>query len=361
MSRALRLTTDGEPRPQAKFDRFAWERWLISSGAMAQLKPAERAVLWMMAIAADRSGESYWSLPRLAEATGYQDKGGECRAVRNARRELHAKGLIELVEQGGGKRASRYRIVMQHAAGCLAPHDVPGAPLQGERPPDRHPGTPVSGLPQTGTHVPPTPERTFPPARNERSGVTAHRTNHGTAAAAPDAQVSADVALWDSPTATARAAAAALVEFGFSAREAAGIVSQHKPTAEQVRTVIANARAWQDQHASGDRPDALRHPKRFVARKIAQREYEPDPAVAISQVRQEKQSRHVAARQRAEQLEAAWSALSIEQREQLKQEVLERIREKDQRRADYYATARAQDEPLRSLIAALSLQETRHR
>lgn len=338
---ALRITEQAETRP--RFDRFAWERWLISSGAMAKLKPAERAVLWMMTIAADKQGESYWSLPRLAEATGYQDKAGECRAVRNARRDLASAGLIELVEQGGGKRASRYRIVMHEAQGRTAPHD--------------HPGTHVPETPDPGTSVPPTPERTFPPARNERSGVTAHRTNHRTAAAVRDAPGGSDVALWDSPSATSRAAAAALVDFGFSAKEAAGIVSQHRPTAEQVRNVIANARGWQDQHAKGRRKDPLKFPKRFVRKQIASKEFELDAAVSAEQQREDRQAKSREVQREVGRLDEAWAALSTADRERLRARVLEMIRADCPRKAAYYEKARAQDEPLRSLIARMAMAE----
>jgi len=164
--------------------------------------------------------------------------------------------------------------------------------------------------------------------------------------------------LFEAPQCTAGAAAAALISFGFAPNVARGLVSRHRPTADQVRAVIANARAWAQAHAEGRR-GPLNNPIGFVRSQITQGHFEPDAEVQ----RQTRQAERVRAKSQeldqAEQEAAVFDALSDAERERLKGRVLAAMRKADPAKAGYFTKHRPQDEPLHTLIARAAMAEQR--
>lgn len=293
--------------PRGRFNRFVWERWLQDEGPYGQLSRVQLALLMLMARSADADGVSYWGKTAAAERCGC---GVD--AVRVAYRALEQQGLIRLVERGGvrgQRRASRYRIIMHKPDADLPaqppatqPDAAPGpiAVSGWTGPPDAAPASTSS--PTTGLRHKPRggcarrPEGAAPQAPRSPKRKPAEQTR---ARCAP----CESAGLFESPQCTARAAAAALIDFGFAPNVARGLVGEHKPTADQVRTVIANARAWEQAAKLGKR-GPLNNPIGFVRSQIAQRLYEPDPAVLAQARRAEAQANAQQAHRDREQARA---------------------------------------------------------
>jgi hypothetical protein len=346
------------------FDRALWERWLIDGDRLAQLTPAEAKILWVFARAADGGGESYWGNARLARAIGYQDSDGSCKSVRRAVRRLVERGLVCITKAGGSgpRDTNTYRIVMPHL------HDHPaqrprhaGASIPAAQPDRRSADgpqpAPLVFLPQGGHCCPPRGALASAKGDTRVPQRVALRSpeKSSSATGAPSARRAGGFgaeAWWDSADATAAAAAVVLVETGwFNRHEAAGLVQHYRPTADQVRVVVANTLA-----GMARKHNPIANPPGFIRSEVRQGHYDPDPAVERQQrqaaQRARTQDHAVGAARAAEQREAddvrVFLALTPAQREGLRPAALTLL---DPGRREYFSRRPPNDPAMRPLIA----------
>lgn len=306
---ALRLTPpDDRPGP---WDACRWT-WSLKHGLLRDLTQAEIKVLLCYVAHADaRTGQAHPSVPAIAAATGLKD-----RAIHAARKTLlegndRHEPLMQMLEPGGGRRAMRVALIMPapDPVGCV-----------GAGPPALHrdapqPCTPMQGSPASGCRG--KHSHGSPPGKQQQGapGTSAPRT------VAPPTLF----------TSGGRDAAAAeiLLGLGMPPKVAHGLVTQHRPTAEQLRNVLANAEARNAAHARGECPSGVANLQGFVVAAIRRAHYQLDDRVLAERRRAQQQRQRAAQaadaaaqadrdRQRAERraaLEAAWERLSPAERE----------------------------------------------
>lgn len=292
----LRLTDTAAPWHDR---RFRWD--LRKSGILARLKPAEtKLLLWAYALS-DDAGECDLPVDHTAAELGYTP-----RAVAKAIDGLEAHRLLIWIGHSPDPRfprVKRYRL--------LAPEVPPEREPPGAPPRANACSKPERVFTDTGTHVPPEGEHTFgqrgkekensssapgptpppdgadPGAAGERGGSGGHGGGGGRGGGGGG--------LFDEPGYDA-AAAAALKRAGFGPRVAHGLISQHRPTLQHVRNIIANAAAMR-------REGKLRHFQGFVRSAIASGNWSLDDRVLS--IRQRAHERARRARRRRQRQHGA--------------------------------------------------------
>lgn len=276
------------------FDDRAW-RWAYrDSGILAVTKPAEDKLLWLIYCHADRSGRADVSVKWAAKAIGLTP-----RAVREARNRLVDRGVI--ADDGPSEKHSSvraYRLIM-----------TPGNGMLGKRPGEavfRQREKLCSG---GGSCVPPEGEATFP-----QRGITKEK-DIGGGSSAP---------LYERP-AYDHAAAAALVEScQLSKRVAHGLISQYRPTFDQVAAIISNIEA---RDAEADRDPRVRRVSSraaFTTAAIKRCDYTLDDRV-IEARRSATRQAQTQADQEDHQAQAAQERAQTEQRRQADVEIWEAL------------------------------------
>jgi hypothetical protein len=265
---SLRLAS---PTPPPWDDRaFRWA--LRDSGLLAELKPAEALVLWQAYCMANAVGEFDLPIAWVARQLKLSAK-----AVSTARSRLEAKGLLQLVGTSDhSPQIGRYALTLPESATPQprpSPHGHREAkPPAEDRSAEGPPPNVRSGDP--GTCVPPTPERTFPQRGPEKSKEK--ETAAARAGGEPDQR-----GLFDGRPAYDAAAAAILVRHcRMSAQEAKGYVGQYRPTAANVRTIVANMAARDKAAALGQEKSGIRDRLAFTRSALRRGEFSLDDRVA---------------------------------------------------------------------------------
>lgn len=283
-----------------EFDAWGWLFRLVDPpegggpSPLAQLKPAETKVLFCYFRHAIGRGIAYPSVALLCRETGLTD-----RAVQKARESLRSRGTLTPVETSPGRRANSYRLTSPHHPSFIIHHPPP---------------TPNQRSPQPRTPVRSTPNARSPEAPKKQ-------TNE--AAAAP---------LFDPPPPADTAAAALLTRWGIPPREARGIVNcpATRPTLAQVRNVVANAARLRKQ-------GRLKTAAGFIRSALKRGDYSLDDE--IHRLRHQGRSRYRAAAARRLQRAtrapipdtknpsdiATWSAMSDDQRRDLRRRLVETL------------------------------------
>lgn len=283
-ARKLQLTESNEPR--RGFDRFAIEVAMRESGAIARLTPAEDKVHRVMLSRADPYGIAWPSLERLARDTGY----GE-RACLEARKSLTRRGLLQPVAAPAkaSPHAKAFALIAPASAESLTPEANTG-----------------SGAPCT--HVHPPPERSFTRSKTPKQDKeAAARRSDFSAQGATEARSE----LFEKAPRDAAAADLLINKAGMSTKRAHGLVTQYRPTAQQIENILANAEARNQAYQAGETDRPVNNLPGFVRNAIQHGEYSLDQRVfdqrerAKAQAkRQERRAQAAAEAEKQKQAEA---------------------------------------------------------
>lgn len=246
MDRAQRLHLVGMER----WDDRQWRWRLRDAGVLAELTPAQAKVLWLAYTLADVANGEFdlpvtWSAAQLALSA---------RAVTRTIGQLVELKLFERVgESPSHARVCRYRLGLPlagiagqgAAAGSASraecPGPTPGAGAVGASGGASRGGDPAV-IPDPRVRLTLTPGSKNPdPAVRESKPESERRESSSSATRARSAQRE----LFGQPDAAGYdAAAAALLRRIFPERVAHGLCCRYRPTAADVRVVLANAAAW---------------------------------------------------------------------------------------------------------------------
>lgn len=255
---ALRLASTTPPPWDDR--QFRWA--LRDSGLLAALKPAAAKVLWQAYCMANTAGE--FDLP-IAWVAGQLELTE--RAVSTARTRLEELGLLQCIGTSAhSPQIGRYMLITPQKQ-AAPPRDQPeSAPAFTPPPLNVRSGDPR-------TCVPVTPERTFtqsvPEKRKEKEAAACAR------------EAADDRGLFDGRSPYDAAAAALLVRHcRMTAQEAKGYVSQYRPTAANVRAIVANIAARRRAAALGQERTGIRDCLAFTRSAIRRGEWSVDDRVA---------------------------------------------------------------------------------
>ena len=287
---ALRYTGP-ESATAAAWSPLAYHRALVR--AQKRIRGASLLIAHQLLDHADTKGKAWPSQTALAEAAAVHP-----RTVRQAVTDLEAAGLLE-------RRKDRGRTIYH-----LTEPPAETAELTTDR-----------RTRATGAHAPPahTRQPTGAHAPIDRRTRASRKMPYEDAQGRCGRSGGGSRSLWDKkPEPDARAIDLLVRGARLTRREAAGLVSAHRPTAQEVIAVLANAAAWAQADRRGETAGArLRNRRLFVRSSIQQGNTNLDDRVASIRARarrrahkaQESRSR---ARKDSEAQEAARTAKAAE-------------------------------------------------
>lgn len=352
---ALRLISD-QPQP---WDDRRWRWWLRDSGLLATLSPAETKLLFFAYALADlASGEFDLPLRWLASRTGYTH-----RAIADAAARLEQLGLFQHI----GASASHQQVRrMCLCVPLMAPSSSLSSPDDGStpEPASTRRSRDAGATPGISSGTPPMPTRSSPGVRENtleagfqnprsqllewKSGATpappgpfsppSHSPllspdppkKESSSSSAHTASSAGERSLFELPEYDA-AAAAVLRRWIADPRQAHGLITAHRPTAANVRTIVANAFAWRHAYRTRATDKPLHNVTGFIIAALRAGNWLPDDR--LLDLRRRARSRAKAAgrrgtaqtpaasidharRQQAEALVAAMSPAELAERRQ---------------------------------------------
>lgn len=273
----LRLRRADTETAPAGWDHFAWLRWVARGGRLVGLSASDLKVLIFLASAADRqTSVSYWSNGRIGEEMGLDPQ-----TVGRAKARLAKRGLVRLERKAGPGNVDKVYLIMPPAAAgeeCSPRLDAEPAP-----PPNPPPSPPLGPPHPTALSGASDLDRSVRPPWTDSSGATG-RVGPPNPSPNPPSEPpplrgparkplapAVTPVMWESASTTKAAAAAVLEEGGMAKKKAHGLLQRHPATADQVRNVLANARALK---AAG----RLKNWEGFVVHALKERDYELDMA-----------------------------------------------------------------------------------
>jgi len=256
-------------------------RWALrDSGLLATLKPAAAKVLWQAYCMANVAGELDLPIAWVASQLDLTE-----RAVSMARTRLEELGLLQCIGTSAhSPQIGRYMLVTPQKKAAPPREQPESAPAFTPPPPNVRSGDPR-------TCVPDTPERTFtqsvPEKRKEKEAAACAR------------ETADDRGLFDGRSPYDAAAAALLVRHcRMTAQEAKGYVGQYRPSAANVRTIVANIAARQRAAALGQERTGIRDVLAFTRSALKRGEWSVDDRVARMRANGRRRG-HAAAAKRA--------------------------------------------------------------
>lgn len=291
-ARTLKLTETGARRAPA-WNPGEWLAGLRERGLLEALSPAECKLIMVYLSRAHRDGIAYPGIESLAGDTGY----GE-RACLNARKSLIERGILTPASPPRDRRTR---------ALCLAltlPEPVEPTTGSTQQTPAEAPScsgedacTLNTHSPDPCTHVHPDPERAFT-RKAKGKGKKKGSSAHGEGATE---QSGGRSELFEGKPRDAAAAEVLVHEAGMAKKPANGLVNQYRPTAEQIRNILANAAARNRAHQRGEADRPVNNLPGFVKAAVQRGEYQLDPRVAEERRRAEREQQRAERAAQAEQ------------------------------------------------------------
>lgn len=308
----LRLTHPN-PAHDRRFDHRAWQWALRDSGWLAQLTHTELQLITLCSTLADTHGQfdlsARWAAAQLQRTD---------RIITKARTALISRSLITPIGKSKTHaHVPRYALVTPLTYSPTPPTSTP---------------TPERTFSPPRTHVQPGGERQNPQSVPSKA-IQSKRQQCAPSPLPPHvpAQSHASPGLFEKPE-YAAAAVKILVKHGkLSERQAHGLVTQYRPTVEQVRAIVANMaalhRARGVDNPAGFMVSALRrgdwgHDARVL--KLQDRSREKTRARLSRRQRQaHRQTQQIQQQNTQAQRDAIWASLTHQDKARLRQQVID--------------------------------------